>query len=61
MKKPEEIRARALMPSNSDACWIGAPFSYYWTPTQTSKLLWTTKGAHKHSHIKILVGGNKIC
>jgi hypothetical protein len=29
MTKPEEIRARALMPNNSEACWSGAPFSYY--------------------------------
>ena len=28
MTKPEEIRARALMPSNSDACWSGTPFLY---------------------------------
>jgi hypothetical protein len=28
MTKPEEIRARALMPSNSKPCWSGAPFSY---------------------------------
>jgi len=27
--KPEEIRARALMPSNSEACWSGAPYPYY--------------------------------
>lgn len=29
MTKPEEIRARALMPSNSEACWSGAPYPYY--------------------------------
>lgn len=29
MTEPEEIHARALMPSNSEACWSGAPYPYY--------------------------------
>lgn len=29
MTKSEEVRARALMPSNSEACWSGAPYPYH--------------------------------
>jgi hypothetical protein len=59
MTKTEEIRARALMPSNSKRCRNEASFPYRWTPTETSKLLWKTRDARKHTAtLKILVGGN---
>ncbi|KAM0705438.1 hypothetical protein Q7P35_008228 [Cladosporium inversicolor] len=56
--KPKEIRFKALMPSNSKPCWSGAPFVPLNADEETSKLLRTMKDARKHSHIKILVGGN---
>lgn len=57
---PEEIRRRALMPSNSQSCRSGASPPRVWTVMRTSALPLRTRGGTKiYSHIKILEVGNK--